>query len=253
MQKKHKSCHSPVRRQQEAQLGSAPSRRELWSRGGLYSPRSASWCPRGPGGLGSCACSACARSEPQTGPQISAGERGSTCSQNPLCIQTADKQQPPTPPWKFTSRETWGQGQAGMGPRYLVGVPDQVCDVGHGTRLLVVREEGVVAANRGSWAVLVLDVVQKPGHMRHRESTGLPSPPQPGHLAAPTAFTGPQTWAATVKLAPLSPVTVKGQAAIATLILEKRRNEHEDGHGAPGAVGSFPRSLTLWLPWWLGQ
>lgn len=33
-----------------------------------------------------------------------------------------------------------------MGPRYLVGVPDQVGNVGHGTGLLVIREKGMVAA-----------------------------------------------------------------------------------------------------------
>ena len=235
---------------QKAAGDPAPGCREPRPGGGVYSPRSALWCPRGPGGLGSCAYSACARSEPQTGPRISAGEGGSL-AQSPLCIEPARKQQPRTPPWKFPSRETWGWGPVGgMGPRHLVGVSDQVCDVGHRTRLLVVREEGMVAANRGSRAVLVLDVVQKPGHIRHQESTGLPSLPPPWaprsphhlHRGPPDVGSNSQTGS------PVSSHREEGQAATATLVLEERRNKRADRDGDPGTTGGFPRSLaSQWL------
>ena len=43
-----------------------------------------------------------------------------------------------------------------------------------------------------------------------RKAQGYRPFPHPGHLAAPTTFTGaPQTWAATLKPAPQSPVTVR--------------------------------------------
>ena len=105
-------------------------------------------------------------------------------------ILSASRQQMSSSPQHLPGSSAPKRRGAGAGPRYLIGVPDQVCDVSHRTRLLVVREEGVVAANRGSRAVLVLDVVQKPGHIRHQESTGYHPLHHPGHLAAPTTFTG---------------------------------------------------------------
>lgn len=45
------------------------------------------------------------------------------------------------------------------GAHYLVGVPDEVSNVSHRIGLLVIREEGVVAANGGSRAVLILNVI----------------------------------------------------------------------------------------------
>lgn len=42
---------------------------------------------------------------------------------------------------------------------YLIGVPDQVSNVGHRIGLLVIREKGMVAANGGPWAVFILNVI----------------------------------------------------------------------------------------------
>lgn len=46
-----------------------------------------------------------------------------------------------------------------QGLLYLIGVPDQVSNVGHRIGLLVIREKGMVAANGGSWAVFILNVI----------------------------------------------------------------------------------------------
>lgn len=130
----------------------------LW--GGLYSPRSALWYLRGLGEPWSCAYSACARSAPLTGLQISAGNEGSLTHRIPFCTQRKQAAAQETLlNIHLLNKLARGAGRGGAGPLYLVGVPDQVSNVSHRIRLLVVREKGMVAANGGSWAVLILNVI----------------------------------------------------------------------------------------------
>jgi hypothetical protein len=46
-----------------------------------------------------------------------------------------------------------------QGLLYLIGVPDQVSNVGHRIWLLIIREKGMVAANGGPRAVFILNVI----------------------------------------------------------------------------------------------
>lgn len=64
---------------------------------------------------------------------------------------------PPLQPVPSPQQCLRAAGQAG--PRYLIGVADQVPNVRHRRGLLVLGDKGVVAAHGGPRAVLILDVI----------------------------------------------------------------------------------------------